>query len=79
MVKIPEGLKETRRKIPGYQDVPVGISIFEPEEEREPLPALVYFHGGALPCSQPLSQKAVLQLCIEYAMQSRFRGLSAAA
>lgn len=60
MVKIPEGLKETRRKIPGYQDAPVGISIFEPEEGREPLPALVYFHGGAFalqsaPCHKKLS------------------------
>ena len=60
MVKIPKGLKETRRKIPGYQDAPVGISIFEPEEGREPLPALVYFHGGAFalqsaPCHKKLS------------------------
>lgn len=60
MVKIPEGLKETRRKIPGYQDAPVGISIFEPEKGREPLPALVYFHGGAFalqsaPCHKKLS------------------------
>lgn len=60
MVKIPEELKETRLKIQGYQDVPLGISIYEPAEEREPLPALVYFHGGAFalqsaPCHKKLS------------------------
>uniref|UniRef100_UPI003FEF43B7 alpha/beta hydrolase n=1 Tax=Eisenbergiella tayi TaxID=1432052 RepID=UPI003FEF43B7 len=57
---MPEELKETGRKIPGYQDAPVGISIFEPKEGREPLPALVYFHGGAFalqsaPCHKKLS------------------------
>lgn len=58
MVKIPEGLKETRRKIPGYQDVPVGISIFEPKKEGNRCPRLYTFTAELLPCSQPPATKS---------------------
>lgn len=46
--KLPEGLKERRYKIAGYESADIRLSIFEPKEtSSEPLPCLVYFHGGA--------------------------------
>lgn len=47
-LKLPEGLKETIYKIPGYKSAEIRLSMFEPElSDADPLPCLVYFHGGA--------------------------------
>jgi acetyl esterase/lipase len=42
-----KGISETRREIAGYHGESVKLSIIEPTDSRELLPALVYFHGGA--------------------------------
>lgn len=46
--RAPEpGIREIRKKIAGYQNEPVEIIIYEPEDIEEPLPCLIYLHGGA--------------------------------
>ena len=46
-VKPPRDLKRTIRKIPGYQNGMIDLTIFEPRESHKELPCLIYFHGGA--------------------------------
>jgi len=41
------GVREIRKRIPGYHNEPVEIIIYEPEEIEAPLPCLMYLHGGA--------------------------------
>ncbi len=44
---LDEEVCETRKIIPGYQDQPIEIILYEPKDVRGPLPCLIYFHGGA--------------------------------
>jgi acetyl esterase len=45
--KPAKGVREARRKIPGYQGEAIGVTIFEPEGIEDNAPCLVYLHGGA--------------------------------
>ncbi len=47
MVKPTEGVKVTRRKIKGYQDGLIDVTLFEPVAVETKAPCLVYLHGGA--------------------------------
>ncbi|PKN97231.1 MAG: alpha/beta hydrolase [Chloroflexi bacterium HGW-Chloroflexi-4] len=47
MVKLNEGVKSTKRTIPGYQGGLIDITIYEPENIQRDAPCLVYLHGGA--------------------------------
>lgn len=41
------GISRNRYQIAGYQDDPVKITVYRPDETYEPVPCLVYCHGGA--------------------------------
>jgi len=47
MVKPTEGVKVSRRKIKGYQDGLINVTLFEPVNVETKAPCLVYLHGGA--------------------------------
>lgn len=47
MVKPTEGVKVNRRKIKGYQDGLIDVTLFEPENIETKASCLVYLHGGA--------------------------------
>lgn len=45
--KPDKGVREIKKKIPGYQNESIDIIIYEPEESAGILPCLIYLHGGA--------------------------------
>ncbi len=47
MVKPVEGVKISKKKIPGYQGALIEITLFEPTQLPKGSPCLVYLHGGA--------------------------------
>ena len=44
---IPEGIVQKTVEINGTQGLPFPVDVFEPAEQEEPAPALLYAHGGA--------------------------------
>ncbi|MEI8199495.1 MAG: alpha/beta hydrolase [Eubacteriales bacterium] len=42
-----EGVKAVKKRIPGYQNGMIRLTIFEPKNIENNAPCLVYFHGGA--------------------------------
>lgn len=44
---LSKGVRESRKIIPGYQNEPIEVIFYEPEDMTGPLPCLIYFHGGA--------------------------------
>ena len=67
MRRTPERLKVTRKKIFGYQNAMIEITIFEPEQIEEKAPCLIYFHGGAFFLKAATYHK---HLICEYALQT---------
>lgn len=66
--KKPEkGVREIIKKIPGYQNEPIEIRIYEPEGIKEALPCLIYLHGGAFVLKSAAFHK---QLICEYALKT---------
>lgn len=45
--KLENGVREIKKKIPGYQNGTIDIIIYEQKETKAPLPCLIYLHGGA--------------------------------
>ncbi len=44
---VDEEVCQTKKIIPGYQNEPIEIILYEPKDVKGPLPCLIYFHGGA--------------------------------
>lgn len=67
-VSVPETLKACRITVRGWQNKPVPVEIFRPKDVFEPLPCLIYFHGGAF-CfkAAPYHKK----LALRYAAEAR--------
>jgi len=66
-IPVPTGLIETRQPIKGYNDAPINVSILSPAPSRQPMPALVYFHGGAFAMQAAPHHKC---LAFEYALRT---------
>ena len=66
--KKPEkGVREIIKKIPGYQNEPIEIRIYQPESIEAALPCLIYLHGGAFVLKSAAFHK---QLICEYALKT---------
>lgn len=66
--KKPEkGVREIIKKIPGYQNEPIEIRIYEPEGIKDVLPCLIYLHGGAFVLKSAAFHK---QLICEYSLKT---------
>jgi acetyl esterase/lipase len=61
------GVREIRKIISGYQNEPIGIIIYEPEAAKDPLPCLIYLHGGAFVLKSAAFHK---RLICDYASQT---------
>jgi acetyl esterase/lipase len=46
-MKPAEGLRITKKEIPGYQNRTIELTLFEPVDIEKNAPCLVFFHGGA--------------------------------
>lgn len=46
-IEPPEGVQETKKKILGYQNGSIELTIISPTDIRENAPCLIYYHGGA--------------------------------
>lgn len=57
----------TKRKTPGYEGAMLTTYVIEPKEIREPLPCLVFFHGGGFMLK---ASGAHYQLAKEYAFRT---------
>ena len=64
---VPAELTQTRHTIAGHRGQPVRLLAFTPKEARAPMPALVYFHGGAFATQAAPHHKRVT---MAYAMQT---------
>lgn len=64
---VAKGLTRTRHTIPGYQDAPLKLTALSPAGQQAPLPALVYFHGGAFALQ---AAPYHLRLAADYALQT---------
>lgn len=62
-----KGVREIKKKIPGYQNEPIEIMLYEPEETDQPLPCLIYLHGGAFVLKSAAFHK---HLICEYARRT---------
>lgn len=47
IVPIEEGIRCCNIYISGYNNLELNLTIFEPDKHDEPLPCLIYYHGGA--------------------------------
>ena len=47
VIKAPDEIEEKEIIIPGHEGLPFRMSVFAPKEEKNPVPALLYVHGGA--------------------------------
>lgn len=65
--EIPKGINEVKHKIIGYKGKKIELSIFEPIDQNNSLPALVYFHGGAFALKAAIHHK---KLACEYALRT---------
>jgi len=64
---LPTDIKRTKYKIKGYKENQIDISVFEPLDATEPLPCLLYLHGGGF--SMKASRHHFSLMC-EYARQT---------
>ncbi|MCM1103940.1 MAG: hypothetical protein NC409_07515 [Clostridium sp.] len=44
---VPKGIAHKNITLKGYQGLKFKVDVFEPADVKEPLPCLVYAHGGA--------------------------------
>ena len=64
-VPVPKELKITKYIIPGYNDVPIKVKLISLTNADTPLPALVYFHGGAF---MTQASSYLIELIYKYAL-----------
>lgn len=66
--RLPEpGVREIRKMIPGFKSEPLELIIYEPAEKKDPLPCLIYLHGGAFVLKSAAFHKRLMG---EYAKQT---------
>ncbi|WP_243136746.1 alpha/beta hydrolase [Acetobacterium paludosum] len=65
--KSDQGVREIRRRIPGYHDEPIELRIYEPEAVEGELPCLIYLHGGAFVLKSAAFHK---HLVCQYALRT---------
>jgi acetyl esterase len=46
-IKPLDGVNATKKRIPGYQNGTIELTIYEPKNIEKNAPCLIYFHGGA--------------------------------
>ena len=64
---VPSGVVQARAVCQGYEGASVKLLVFSPVGIAEPLPALVYFHGGAFAIQASPQHK---RLAMTYAVQT---------
>ena len=65
LVPVPNELKITKYKIPGYRGVPIKIKLLSPSNIDNQMPSLVYFHGGAFMIQ---ASSYLIKLTYQYAL-----------
>lgn len=66
-IRTAAGVRTKKKKIPGYRNDPIEITVFEPDGIGQNAPCLVYFHGGAFALQAAPHHKS---LVCEYALQT---------
>lgn len=67
VIRLPDDLAVSKRKIKGYKDSMINITVFEPKTIETQPPCLLYFHGGAFKMKAAPYHK---RLIYEYARQT---------
>jgi acetyl esterase len=65
--KPAEGISATKKKIPGYKNAVIELTIYEPREIENDAPCLIYLHGGAFALKAAPHHK---NLSCEYALKT---------
>ncbi|MBU3178347.1 alpha/beta hydrolase [Clostridium estertheticum] len=66
-IKPAEGVSATKKKITGYQNGTIELTIYEPKEIEKNAPCLIYLHGGAFALKAAPYHK---NLVCEYALKT---------
>jgi len=66
-MKPAEGVSTTKKKIPGYQNGMIELTIYEPKDIEKNAPCLIYLHGGAFALKAAPYHK---KLVCEYALKT---------
>lgn len=66
-IKPAEGVMATKKKIPGYQQGMIELTIYEPKDIPQNAPCLIYLHGGAFALKAAPYHK---NLVCEYALKT---------
>lgn len=67
-IKTPDDVYETKKKIPGYNNDLIDVTIYSPKDIAENAPCLIYFHGGAFALKAAPYHK---NLTTQYALGTR--------
>lgn len=70
LTRVPEGVTNRSITVKGYKGLKFKVEIFEPSNEKEKLPCLIYVHGGAFSYKASAYHKKLA--CI-YAMKVKCR------
>lgn len=66
-IKPAEGMRVTKKKILGYRNEMIEVTIYEPKDIEKNVPCLIYFHGGAFVLKTAPHHK---KLVCEYALKT---------
>jgi acetyl esterase len=67
MKKPAAGVKVTKKRIPGYQNATIEVTVYEPDSLEKNAPCLIYLHGGAFLLKAATYHK---YLICEYALKT---------
>lgn len=68
-------VRESRKTIPGYQNAPIEVILYEPEDVTGPLPCLIYFYDYAIEGNNKIVEKSVIR-CIAALRKAFYRSSS---
>jgi len=66
LIRPAKGTRAVKKRIPGYQNGMIGLTIFEPKTIEADAPCLIYLHGGAFALkAAPFHKKLVCRYALE--------------